>query len=382
MATYTSTGNGLNLDLVQNHAERVVLKKLHSSLYQRSPIITFFTGKYGGDSPLGRPGTGGILGGLSNFSRAERETADGYEIHVRRQTQDSTVTRHMGTNGTSPSMGNAAQNRDRTTAYFRWATPLTSAIKIDGIITRIPEKVKIANEIEEATQQALNNHLDTLKYELWRGNPTTQTADEWDAPLGILQAIDTDNTYGNIARSGSTHYWAGNRVTTAVEAKLDLLEHANLGVESCSSIGKPLHSYGMGADLWIASNAIYYKLKKEALARGQSVMVGEMPEFAKVGVKYECIKYGNTSIVNDPTLTGDWSAYDSDVSDATKVLVGLTTEDWRFGIRSTNNFRVGPLKYQADQTPGGDDAVTGTLYSQYRLYCLNPHRQIVFTNVS
>lgn len=381
MAVYTSTGNALRLDFVQSYAEQAIKAKLNSSFFQRSPIVTFMAGKLGGDSPLGRPGTLAVLGGDGKLSRAKRETLAGYQVQIRIQNANNTPTAAIGEFGQSPSHP-TAQTRNRTSAFVRWAQPIATPIKIDGVVTRTSNNAKIANAIEEATQEAMACHLDDLKYRLWRGNPSNQTADEWDDYLGILQAIDIDNTYGGLARTGATHYWSGNRVTTALSATLNLVDHAEMGVESCASIGYPLKNYGMGANLWFAGSKVYYKLKQEALARGQTVTVTDMPEFSKVGVKYEAIQYGASYIVREPTFTGDWSAYDSDVTDASKLLVGLTTSDWYVSFNSTNNFKVGKFTYQFDERPGGEDATTSNISTQGRIWCEAPHRQIVFTNVS
>lgn len=382
MATYSATNNGLNLDNLWSYADRRIRKELLSSWYQRSPIITFMTGKLKGESNLGRPGSLGVIGGSGNFSSPERTNEAGAEVQVRLQSANSKSVKYMGATDTSPSMGNQAQNRDRTSAYFRWTGPLASAVKVDNQVIRTSNGAKIASATEEAVDQATENLLDQLKLDIWRGNPTSQTADVWDNPLGILQAIDTDNTYGNITRSSATHYWSGNRVTTALTPSLKLIDDANLGVRTCSGIGFPMKNYGMGANLWLASNAVYAKLKDEALARGQSITVGDMPEASKVGIKYECIMYGNATIVADPTLTGTWTSYDSDVTDATKVMVGLTTEDWIFSINPTENFRLTKFVDQGEATPGGDDALTASFRLMYRQYCRKPHRQIVFTNLA
>lgn len=383
MAVYSSTGNVLSLDLVQNYAKNRVKSNLNSSFFERIPLITFLIGKAGGESPLGREGSLALLGGDGNFSKAKREDTAGEKVHVRVQKSNSTVSGFIGSFGQSPALApGTSQAHDVTTASFAWSEPFASAIKVPGIVIRTSEGARIASAVDDAVDLAMHDHLDQLRYHLWRGNPSSQSADEWSSYLGILQAIDIDNTYGNIARSGATHYWSGNRVTTAVSATLNLIDHAQHGVESCSSIGYPLNRYGMGANLWFAAPGVYYKLKQEALARGQTVMIGDMPEALKVGAKVECIKYGKAVIIEEPAFSGDWSSYDSDVTDASKLLVGLTTKDWYFGVNRSHNFSVGKMTYQFDQRPGGEDALTATLTSQGRLWCEKPHRNIVFTNVS
>ena len=391
MAVYNASNNAKLLTGMHSFADAHIRKTLESIIYQRCVLPAIFASRNKGETKLFRPGATTILGGNNMPSDVDMARENAFEVHVRLQTGDSTVVKTLGQNDTNPSMGVGSQTNDRTSASFRWTGPIKAAVRVPKQILRTSiDKFKIADATTESTDQATEALTNVLNKQLWRGVPTDQSANTWDSLLGILPAMNTTGTYGNIARSAGTAYWNGNRVTTAVAASLRLIDQANGGTGVCSAIGKPLNSFGPGADLWIVSNAVFDALKQEALARGQGITVGDMPELAKVGVKYEVIKYGQATIIADPTLTGDWSAADSQlnvasvdsgVTDATKVMVGLTTSDWVFSVNPTENFRL--TQFDDPESRGGsDDAITATINAMPRLYCKKPGRQILFTNVS
>lgn len=380
MSVYTKSGNAINLDGVWNFAKSKVLTDVQSSFFARTPILTYLAGKVKSESKLGRPGTLAVIGGSSNFDSVSQQIEAEGEVHETVHTGKVGGGKYLGMSDTTPSTGNDAQNRKFTTAVFRWTGVYMQPIKVDQMYLRIANsRARYADAVKRSVDQAQEELYDKIALDLWRGNPTDQSADVWDAPLGVLQALDTDNTYGNLNRS--THsYWAGQRLTTAVTPSINLIDQANIGA-GVFTAANGLQNKGPGPDFWLTSQTIYYKLKQEALSRGQHVTVDNMPGAAELGVEHECIKYGRNTITYDPNLTGDWSAYDSDVSDATKLMVGFNSEDWIFTAHPDENFRVTPFEYQG-KTPGGDDAVTATINLMYRLRCRKPWRSVVLTNVS
>lgn len=370
MAFYSKSGNAVSLNKVHAYAKAKVESELISNLYNRVPLLAFLAGKGKNDAPLGRPGAAALLSGKT-LKGAERAKELGVEVHDKHIFEAVGGFKYMGAKGTSPSTGSVAFNDKPRTAVFR-NTRAQQAIKIDNFVHAVAKGSEaIGSVTDDAVNQAMDEMLDQLNLDFWRGNPTDQTADIWDNFLGVLQAMDTDNTYGNLDRSTYTGY-AAKRVTTATSPSLALVDDANL-VQGVINKSGPL-------DLVITSNAIYNDLKQEALARGVTVSVGTMPQMAEVGVEQEGIKYGPTWITFDPNLTGDWSSYDSDVSDATKVWAGFHTDQWRFTADPAENFMVTPFIDQSD-VPGGDDAITARIKLMARLRCKKPQNEIVYTNV-
>jgi hypothetical protein len=272
-----------------------------------------------------------------------------------------------------------------TTAVFRYAGVLDSPIKVwNETIRNSSGKAGIANAVEEAVQQAMEDHFDELIIDLLHGVPSDQSANVWSRPHGFVFAMKTANTYGTLNRSNTTftdpvdnssvNYWNGKRVTTSAMASLDLIDDAMYEQGLYNVTSSP-------PDLVLVGSAIYHTLKKEALSRGQSVVVQEIPEAAQVGVKVEGIKYGPTTIIAEPFFTGDWSADDADITDATKLVAMFSTDDWIYNAHPSENFRVSEFVDQGE-TNNGDDALTAHLTSKSRLRCENPARSILYTNVS
>lgn len=370
MAFSSKSGNAISLNKIHAYAKARIESDLISNLYNRTPLLAYLTGKGANDAPLGKPGSAALLSG-KKLTGAERSKELGVEVHDKHIFDAVGGFKYMGAKGTSPSTGSTAFNDKPRTAVFR-NTRAQQAIQIDNTaLVTADSSEKIGSLTDDAVNQAMDEMLNQINLDLWRGNPTDQTADVWDNFLGVLQAMDTDNTYGNLDRSTYTGY-ASKRVTTAKSPSLSLIDDANLTQGSMNK--------GKGIDFVITSNAIYNALKQEALARKQTVTVGTMPQMAEVGVEREGIKYGQTWITFDPNLTGDWSSYDSDVSDATKVFACFNTENWVFSAAPVENFSVDEFVDQS-KIPGGSDVTTSRIKLLGRLRCKKPQNEVLYTNV-
>lgn len=342
------------------YADRFIEKRrLNSSLFSSTPLLTVMAGKGGTDGALGRPGTGTLIGG-GNISRANQESMSGsYERHIRFLTGKVGGGKNLGARDTVPSTGNDSHDQHVRSAVFRWARHMQPIKVWNTTVLLSKGKFEIANAIEEATQMAMEEQMEVIHQQLFTGNPADQTADIWSSILGLEQCMHTTNNYGNTDRTTYTT-WAGRRVTTAKTADLDLIDDANLiqGVKN----------KGPGLDLAITTNAIYKKLKKQALANGGQLLVRGMPEMKAYGQLKEAVNYNGVTVIPDPLAT---SAY----------FYGLTLDDWLFETHSDANWKVTPFKDQSEN-PGGDDAVTAQIHLMYRLSCRKPWNQILYTNVS
>jgi hypothetical protein len=100
---------------------------------------------------------------------------------------------------TTLSHGQATQGA----AKFGWThldTPILvwheDKIRAGNEGTKEGQGIAMGQLIDEATEVAIQDHIDKLANDIWTGNPSSQNADLWDAPLGLVQAVDTANTYG------------------------------------------------------------------------------------------------------------------------------------------------------------------------------------------
>lgn len=373
MAVFNASGNVELLNDWYAYAQRVVLPRIVSTFFQRSPYLTFLTGKVKGETYLGRPGTLGLIGGAGNFDQADRQNYVGVEVHQRLQTGKVGGGKTMLQRDTMPSTGNTSQDQQVSTAVWRWWR-YVQPIKVWNSTIRASkgDKYKIADAMKEATEMAMEELFDALTLQIYYGLPVDQAANMWTSPLGILSALKANNTYANVDRSTAS-YWNGLRVTGAKSIGLNIIDDANF-TQGCANKGP-------GVDFGLTSAKNYQVLKQEGLSRGQKIEVMEMPAHAELGIKQECIKYGNVYITYDPFLTGNWSAFDADVTDATKLLFLFTSEDHFCDFDPSGNFNIAPYVDQSDR-PGSDDAITSNIAVQMRPRIRRADRSIVYTNIS
>lgn len=371
MAVYGMNDNARILDKIWSYANEKIVPERYSTLFQRSPLLTYLAAKNKSDNRLGRPGTLGLIGGSGNFNQVDIMREAEMSVQIRLHAQKTDHHKWLAERDNMPSTGSDSQDQNNISASFRYAH-LAVPIKIWNHTRRFSRgSAKIADAVREGVDEAMEVASDIITEALWRGNPTDQSKNLWDQPLGVLQALDTDNTYGNVNR-GTYTFWAGKRVTASKTAALSLIDEANL-VQGTTNKGP-------GVDLCITSNAIFYALKQQAITQGNVIVSSTMPGTEKIGSKFECIQYGRTMIVSDPFLTGNWSSYDSDVTDATKLMVMFNTDDWVFSTHPEGNWTIDPFTDQS-RNEGGSDAYTSVLHVMPRLRCNKPERSIVYTNV-
>ena len=239
-------------------------------------------------------------------------------------------------------------------------------------------------KLSDAVDQAMEEMVIKVNRDAWRGTPSDQTANVMTSIHGAIHAMNTTNTYGALDRStttftdpqnGSTvNYWAGNRVTGSKTASIHLLDDALYTQSLMAKNPSP-------PDLALCGLEVFYTIKKEALAKGAQMVTTDIPELARTGVRFEAIKYGRTTYIADPTLTGDWSAQDAAITDATKVVAFFNTDDWVFSAHPDENFRVTRFN-DPEGEHGKDDALTAQFQFKGRMYCRRPEGSILYTNVS
>jgi hypothetical protein len=376
MALYTKSGNAINLDGLHAYANDIVMPKLHSSFFQRSPIVTYMLGKMKTDADIGRPGSLGIVGGAGNFDSVEKANRAGSEIHVRFHTGKVGGTKWMGLRDTNPSTGNDSQDQKAKTGVSRLAVVKTPVKIWKSTLDAAADGNAIASAAKEALEEATEEHFEELTNALLVGNPTDQTADRWDKCLGIAQGIDTNNTYLNLDRTSDT-YLNGIRITTAKSPTLRLIDEANITGDGTNGAADK----GPGVDFVLMGKSNYEQLKQEALARGATISIEDMPGAAEVGVKYQVIRYGNVVITYDPNITGNESANDSDLTTFANSVFMLTTQDWEVVFHPSYNMNVTEWKYQGD-VDGGPDCLTARIETGLQVICRRPWRQVLYTAVS
>ena len=362
-----------NLTGFATYANRIVLPELISNIYDRCVFLDILKARGGGATPL-RVGNRQIIGGGNLPKARRREIASGGTlIHVRLQTGKVTgSTKRMGARDTGPNIADkttnshdqkvktASFNGSKThTEVFVWNTTLEKA----GSST-----TKIANAISEATQIAMEDHLDDICEQLYIGSPTDQEDELWDSMVGVFYAIDDSGVYGNMDRA--THsYWQAKRVTEERTASVDLIDEANI------TLG--IKRRGKGIDVLLCAEAPYRTIKAEALSRNGTLIHSGTPDAARLGIRHEAIMYGDCMITYDPWMK-DYGGADPDLSGA---VMGLTIGDWIYMTDRNANCNMTRFVDQEESVEGGKDGKRAILKTHPKFWCERPFNQVFFEDV-
>jgi hypothetical protein len=227
--------------------------------------------------------------------------------------------------------------------------------------TKEGQSIAMGQLIDEATEVAIQDHLDKLATDVWTGNPSSQSADLWDAPLGLVQAVDTANTYGNVDRSTEA-LWRAQKDTTFTAVDITkIIDDANLT--------KSVRVKGRGVNCILTTTALYQQFKAQILSQGGVVLQnGPLQKFAKMGVTMEVLQKDNCYITYDPNCP------------ASNVFA-LDTSVFKFMLHPQFNFKTTPF---VDNTKTGiakEAYDYAYLQSRFMLTCDNPFLQVRYTAI-
>lgn len=378
MANSTQVRTGLN-SLIQSH----VSDRLKNTMFDRLVLLYFLCAKEGdkkGPDGLGVPKTGMFLSGVST-AKAKKEQILGarvYEPLIQTSIPAVSDGKVLGMYDTMPQRSNwdtTGPSTYFTRPRFKWCErvePYQISNK-DRRTTTSAAKNEVAawkgvvSLYQAETTSVMGVHLNWWNETLWgttgSGAPTNEDAVVWDTLHSLQNAIHDSNTYGGVDRSvAANSYFRGKRVTDAKAADFeDLINHCNLDLE--------LSKKGSGIDLMLVGAANFKKAKKEAKAKGGTVMLsGGIQEFGRFGFSREIVKIDNTWIVYDPECP------------ATHVAA-LNLSTWTYAIHPDANFKVSKPEDYSKQR-GGIDASGGTIRTEMMLACEVPSLNAYFTNVT
>lgn len=187
----------------------------------------------------------------------------------------------------------------------------------------------------------------------------------WDAPFSIKLALDTTSTYLGIDRTvDGNQFWQGNTVTGSTQLNIRaMVDYANY-----TSGGPRLADFGLGIDTLLMPGDLYGKALREAEARGSRVVIPDMPEIGKFGLKnYVAVVDERVWVVHDPTMPSG-------------NVAGINWSTWTVALHPSARFTVnGP----DDQTKiaGGARAMTGTVDTLIMNFCDWPAGNLYWTTV-
>lgn len=385
MSVVNSIGNVVDLQKIHAFVSWIVQKKAVSKLHERDAFLAYLTGRLRSDTFLGRPGALGLIGGSGQFGQVQKANEIDSEIKIFVQKGRTQAGKQMAVRDSMPTVGQSPQHDNFRTATWKYTTDIIEPIEIVGHYMRLNKgPQKLLDLVRMSTEQAMEDANDKLSWKLRRGAPSDQQAELWDDLHGVVHIMNSTNTYGNIDRSSSTYtdaetgesinYWAGNRVTSSVTAGIDLIDEAMYTHTLARRMNR-------APDLWLCGEAVFLSIKREALARGGNAVTTEIPEFSKLGVEFDAVRYGRSTIVCDTKLRGNWSSQDGDITDATKLVMGLNTEDMIFSTLPTGNWTTGEF-FDNSKIKGGSDSTSSYIRVSPRLRNEKPWNSILYTNVN
>lgn len=303
-----------------------------------------------------------VIGGPKAISDNQLASTDGStQRQIIFNTGEVGGGKYLATDGTTSSTGADRSDEQWASAYISWCLYEQPISVKNSVLRKARGGFKMtASVFEKVIQQAQREANKQIATDLYTGNPSSQTAEDWDAPLGLQQWIRDTGVIGGFDRTNDG-LDAALYNTSATNVNLKLLDDTNLEGPA---------QKGGNIDLWITTTSIYQKLKTEFQASGQTIVVNSIPEEGQVGFIKEFFNYNGMMVTFDPFCPASH-------------LFGLTTSSWLFETAPFENWRVHKfLDLREDGPPGSQDLTTSKVGIQYRLTCEEPWLNVQFTNVS
>jgi hypothetical protein len=265
-----------------------------------------------------------------------------------------------------------SQDQKRKTGFVQWSHKQNAVIVWHGTLRVARGKYKIASVTSDAVGIGVQDMFDNLIDELWKGSPTSQSAElYWDSQSGVNDVCSTTNTLYGIDRSSVTCF-DSKRVTSGKTAALALIDDAN--------VTQGIQDVGNGVSLCLLPRDLYLTVKAEALTKGGTLIHKNTPEASKFGQRSESIMYGDVLITYDPGLK-DYSATTGDPDMSDNVFMA-DMGDWIFQTNSGMNFKMGEFVNLALYAEGAIDADQAILDLEYRFWSSKPWTSILYTAVT
>ena len=218
----------------------------------------------------------------------------------------------------------------------------------DSMKTKIASQAKLAN----------NN--------LWFGSPTSQTAAIWDAPFGLLAAVDDGQitaNYAGVDRSTAANYWWRSKVDSAAHSfgAKDLVQDA--------LYKKGLAYQDFSPEVFIVGPTLFMKYQSELVAATQEVNTGpDLRMIGQFGFKNPCVKFGNTWFISDNKCPAGYA-------------FGLSLDSWIVAFRKGAKFTPSQM-YDQTGISGGIDGSIFYVNTEWMPMCIAPPANIKYTNLT
>jgi len=381
--------------VVRDHIRQFVtekyLRQAVSALYQSYPTMHAITTLMeaqttengdNGSVPDGKMVMPNILSGV----RAKINTDGNPELHVPVMAEKASAgLKWMSDRDTLPAAGDNTASDNRVSAVFKrawlakncivpsptWDFHMKAGAAQMSVMAladpAIAETTQAVSAMQDAAAKALllGTGADAVTGSLFRSRPAS-----------IIDACSATNTYGGLDRSttltaAGDNYWAGKYVSTNVSPSL-------AGLYNNAVYTQELGNWGSTPDLCILGDTLFEKFEAEAM-RLQQGPVSSNETYMNLCSKLQGFVYRNCLFIREPLLTGSLASYGhASITDASKVAIFLTTQDWVFWAPKL--YEMTDIKKLDD--PGQQDARSWYVNLEVALICTRPWRQALYIDVS
>jgi hypothetical protein len=367
-----------NLEGFQVLTQAYIGKTINSVIFKKVPFLQALVGVGGNQTlsnmKIGRPGVSEVFAG-KKLDSARKEVLSGINSYNPITVLDiGDDTKAMGARDTMPTVSaptTASHDQLGASAKFNWARKTTPILVYNEALFRAQSSAgtgvsnqgkAIANVLQNATDFALNKHIDAWATALWTGAPAVQTADTWSDIAGVTSALSETNVYGNVDRAVAANaLWKSNVVSGQAADIAALIDYANYDKE-CAIVGN-------GIDLVLTTPALYKTFKAQVRAKGGQILHSGLPEMGQFGFKQECLQYDNTYIMYDPNCPS-----------GNVACLNLST--WTVILGKDANFTTGEFIDLKKYSEGAKDAHQAYIDTRMIVACERPKVNVLFTSVA
>lgn len=356
------------------YANEFVVPRMFSGVFKVTTLLPALAQLGSVDGNLGRKTSGAMIG--KSLPPGKKATLRGStQAQIFYQLAKVGGGKYIGVDDTASSAGSSRSSRQKSSAYVSWFEHEQPIAVENQQLDAAGGGFAVGSIVDDSTQMALEEQIEQISTDIYTGDPT-ESAEIWDAPLGLQQWIHGANTAAGVDRTASANqYFRGERSTGAHTLSLSFIDAVCLeGVSGADDSGTttPLFNNSSLANLIVVPNAGYNKLKQEALSRNVGTrQTTSMPSGGSVGYLGEWIDYNGKMIVPDPYCP------------ASSIFI-LDSSTWLFQTFSGKNFTVQKFQNLRELQPGTGqpDLTTSASVVKARLLCFEPWKNFQGTNVT
>jgi hypothetical protein len=338
---------------------------INTNVFKRVTVLSLLTRQGANVGTIGNGGEGRpseqLFGGIDG--RPSNLMDGGTGKLVPYYPEDGGASANITMDGNIPSAGGTSEARRIVNGNCPWIKRSTPGAIPAAAVDINRGEAKIFDSLQAEVDIAMQRHISRIGAEMITGVQTwSGTALLQDDLSGLAGTIaDSDTLYG-LDRATYTG-WQSKVVSNYQTIDLDIGDDANL-IQGIADTGN-------GVDVFITTNALYNKLKKQAAAEAINVQtLTDAPLHQKLGQLKDGFYHNGVLYLYDPAVPSG-------------TAFGLTLEDWEYYVHPSHNYTLSNFKNPLpDGEQGVPDRITFNITTQHMLCCKKPWNQIKYTDLT